>query len=67
MIALTSAEVAVDAIKELEGTITLFPEGIVASGTKAGANKYQLLKATANEKFCPSIKYKVEYTEIPEV
>jgi formylmethanofuran--tetrahydromethanopterin N-formyltransferase len=65
MTALTAAEVAVDAIKELEGTITPFPGGIVASGSKAGANKYQFLKATANEKFCPTIKDKVEGTAIP--
>jgi formylmethanofuran--tetrahydromethanopterin N-formyltransferase len=65
MSALTAAEAAVDAIAELEGTITPFPGGIVASGSKSGANKYKFLKATANEKFCPSIKDKVENTEIP--
>ena len=66
MSALTAAEVAVDAIAELEGTITpFFPGGIVASGSKSGANKYKFLKATANEKFCPSIKDKVENSEIP--
>ena len=65
MTALTAAEAAVDAIAELEGTITPFPGGIVASGSKSGANKYKFLKATANERFCPSIKDKVENTEIP--
>ena len=65
MSALTAAEVAVDAIAELEGTITPFPGGIVASGSKSGANKYKFLKATTNEKFCPSIKDKIENTEIP--
>ncbi len=65
MSALTAAEVAVEAIAELEGTITPFPGGIVASGSKSGANKYKFLKATTNEKFCPSIKYKIENTEIP--
>jgi formylmethanofuran--tetrahydromethanopterin N-formyltransferase len=29
------------------------------------ANKYTFLKATANEKFCPSIKDQIEGTEIP--
>ncbi|MBP1909560.1 formylmethanofuran--tetrahydromethanopterin N-formyltransferase [Methanolobus bombayensis] len=66
MTALTAAEVAVDAIKDLEGTITPFPGGIVASGSKAGFNNYKFMKATANEKFCPSIRDKVEGTEIPE-
>lgn len=65
MSALTAGEVAVDAIAELEGTITPFPGGIVASGSKSGANKYKFLKATTNEKFCPSIKDKIENTEIP--
>ena len=65
MSALTAAEVAVDAIAELEGTITPFPGGIVASGSKSGAKKYKFLKATTNEKFCPSIKHKIEDTEIP--
>ncbi len=65
MTALTAAEVAVDAIEQVEGTITPFPGGIVASGSKAGANKYKFLKATANEKFCPSIKDKVEDSQIP--
>jgi len=65
MSALTAAEVAVDAIAELEGTITPFPGGIVASGSKSGAKKYKFLKATTNEKFCPSMKDKIENTEIP--
>lgn len=65
MSALTAAEVAVDAILELEGTITPFPGGVVSSGSKSGANKYKFLKATANERFCPTIKDKVENTEIP--
>ncbi|MCL7410344.1 MAG: formylmethanofuran--tetrahydromethanopterin N-formyltransferase [Methanosarcinaceae archaeon] len=65
MSGLTAAEVAVAAIQELEGSITPFPGGIVASGSKPGANKYKFLKATANEKFCPSIKDQIEGTEIP--
>lgn len=66
MTALTAAELAVDTIKELEGTITPFPGGIVASGSKTGSNKYaKFMKATANEKFCPTIRDKVKGTEIP--
>lgn len=66
MSGLTAAEVAVAAIQELEGSITPFPGGIVSSGSKPGANKYKFLKATANEKFCPSIKDQIEGTEIPD-
>ncbi|HID26380.1 MAG TPA: formylmethanofuran--tetrahydromethanopterin N-formyltransferase [Methanosarcinales archaeon] len=65
MAALTAAELAVDAIEQLEGSITPFPGGIVASGSKPGANKYKFMQATTNEKFCPSIKDKVEGTNIP--
>ena len=66
MSGLTAAEVAVEAIEQLEGSITPFPGGIVSSGSKPGANKYKFLKATANEKFCPSIKDQIEGTEIPD-
>lgn len=65
MAALAAAESAVDAISEIEGTITPFPGGIVGSGSKTGANKYKFLKATTNEKFCPSIKNKVEGSKVP--
>lgn len=65
MAALAAAESAVDAIGELEGTITPFPGGIVGSGSKTGANKYKFLKATTNEKFCPSIKDKIEGSIVP--
>ncbi len=63
---LAAAKAAVDAIMDLEGSITPFPGGIVASGSKVGANKYKFLKATTNEKFAPSIRDQVENTEIPE-
>src|SRR3989304_4002225 len=66
MSALAAAENAVDAISEIEGTITPFPGGIVGSGSKTGANKYKFLKATTNEKFCPSIKNKVEGSKVPK-
>jgi formylmethanofuran--tetrahydromethanopterin N-formyltransferase len=65
MAALAAAEVAVDAISEVEGVITPFPGGIVASGSKVGANNYSFLKATSNEKFSPSVKDKVEGSNVP--
>lgn len=65
MTALAAAESAVDAISEIEGTITPFPGGIVGSGSKTGANKYKFLKATTNEKFCPTLKNKVEGSKVP--
>jgi len=65
MTALTAAENAVDAISGIEGTITPFPGGIVGSGSKTGANKYKFLKATTNEKFCPTLKDSVEGSNVP--
>ncbi|MEM3928637.1 MAG: formylmethanofuran--tetrahydromethanopterin N-formyltransferase [Archaeoglobaceae archaeon] len=63
--ALAAAKAAVDAISDVEGVITPFPGGIVASGSKVGANKYKFLKASTNEKFCPTLRDKVEGSQIP--
>ncbi|HIH70136.1 formylmethanofuran--tetrahydromethanopterin N-formyltransferase [Methermicoccus shengliensis] len=65
MAALTAAENAVDAIKQLEGSITPFPGGVVASGSKPGSVKYSFMKATTNERFCPSLRDRVEGSCVP--
>ncbi|MCW7076957.1 MAG: formylmethanofuran--tetrahydromethanopterin N-formyltransferase [Candidatus Syntropharchaeales archaeon] len=64
--ALKAAEAAVDAIARIEGSITPFPGGVVASGSKPGSNKYSFLKASTNEKFCPTLKDKVEGSIVPD-
>jgi len=66
MAALAAAESAVDVISLMDGTITPFPGGIVASGSKTGANKYKFMKATTNHRYAPSLKDKVTDTLIPE-
>jgi formylmethanofuran--tetrahydromethanopterin N-formyltransferase len=53
--ALTAAEVAVDEIGKMKGTITPFPGGVVASGSKVGS-KYKFLKASTNIAYCPSLR-----------
>lgn len=53
--ALVAAEVAVDAIENISGTITPFPGGIVASGSKVGS-KYKFMAASTNESFCPTLR-----------
>lgn len=58
--ALMAAEAAVTAIGEVEGVITPFPGGIVASGSKVGSKKYKFMHATTNEEYCPTLKDKVE-------
>lgn len=62
--ALRATEAAVDAIRKVKGTITPFPGGVVSSGSKVGSAKYKFMKATTNEKFCPTLKDKVA-TELP--
>jgi len=66
MAALAAAENAVDAIGQLEGTITPFPGGIVASGSKVGFTNYKFMKATTNEKFSPSLKARIKDTFVPK-
>jgi len=65
MTALAAAENAVDAIVMQEGTITPFPGGVVASGSKVGFTNYKFMKATTNEKFSPSLKAKIKDTNVP--
>ncbi|MFW6128362.1 MAG: formylmethanofuran--tetrahydromethanopterin N-formyltransferase [Halobacteriota archaeon] len=63
--ALSAAKAAVESIEDVEGVITPFPGGIIASGSKVGANKYSFLKASANEKYSPQLKDKVQGSKIP--
>jgi len=65
MSALTAAEEAVSAIGQVEGTITPFTGGVVASGSKPGSQKYKFMHATINEKYCPTLKDKIEGSELP--
>ena len=62
---LLAAEVTVNAIESVPGTITPFPGGIVASGSKVGSNKYKFLGASTNEKMCVTLKDNVEECQIP--
>ncbi len=52
---LMAAESAVNAIGKINGTITPFPGGVVASGSKVGS-KYKFLKASTNTAFCTSLR-----------
>ncbi|MDO9325378.1 MAG: formylmethanofuran--tetrahydromethanopterin N-formyltransferase, partial [Methanoregula sp.] len=51
MAALMGAQASVDAIAKVPGTITSFPGGIVASGSKVGSLKYKFMPASTNEKY----------------
>jgi len=56
---LTAARRGVEAIAATAGTITPFPGGVVRSGSKVGA-RYEMLRASTNEAFCPSLVGRVE-------
>ena len=56
---LDAARRAVDAIAGMPGTITPFPGGVVRSGSKVGS-RYEALRASTNEAFCPSLVGRVE-------
>lgn len=66
MSALVGAQAASDAISGIEGAITSFPGGIVASGSKVGSKKYKFMNASTNEAYCPSLKGKVEDSKVPD-
>ncbi|KXA95047.1 formylmethanofuran--tetrahydromethanopterin formyltransferase [candidate division MSBL1 archaeon SCGC-AAA259E19] len=61
---LEAAERAVEAMKELKGTITPFPGGIVRSGSKT-ESQYSFLHASTNTAYCPTLKSIVE-SKVPE-
>ncbi len=61
---LRAAELAVEAMRRVPGVIMPFPGGIVRSGSKVGS-KYNFLKASTNDAFCPSLRGVVK-TELPE-
>lgn len=64
--ALVAAQAAVNAIREVEGVITPFPGGIVASGSKVGSKKYKFMNATTNEAYCPTLKDEIDYSQLPD-
>ena len=61
--ALSAAEAAVAAIRDVRGVILPFPGGIVRSGSKVGS-RYKKLKASTNEAYCPTLRA-VTQTELP--
>ncbi len=63
---LRAAEDAVDSIrKNVKYVILPFPGGICRSGSKVGSLKYKL-PASTNHPFCPTLKERVSYTQVPE-
>jgi len=62
---LAAAEAGVRAIDAVPGTITPFPGGIAASGSKAGS-AYSFLFASTNHPFCPTLRDKLgDQSQVP--
>lgn len=62
--ALQAAESAAAAMRTVPDVILPFPGGIVRSGSKVGS-KYKALKASTNDKYCPTLRGQVALS-IPE-
>jgi formylmethanofuran--tetrahydromethanopterin N-formyltransferase len=63
--ALEAAEKAIEAIKDLPNVIAPFPGGIARSGSKVGS-KYSFLNASTNDPLCPTLKAKIENSNLQE-
>jgi formylmethanofuran--tetrahydromethanopterin N-formyltransferase len=64
--ALSAAEHAASAIRQLPDVIMPFPGGIVRSGSKVGS-RYKKLKASTNDAFCPTLRAQVKTELTPDV
>ncbi len=63
--AISAAEKAINAIKDVPNLITPFPGGVVRSGSKVGS-KYDFLNASTNEPLCPTLKEKINNSQLKE-
>jgi len=61
--ALSAAEAAANAIRQIPDVILPFPGGIVRSGSKVGS-QYKKLKASTNDAYCPTLRG-VTASELP--
>lgn len=64
--ALSAAEHAASAIRQLSDVIMPFPGGIVRSGSKVGS-RYKKLKASTNDAYCPTLRAHVKSELTPDV
>ncbi len=64
--ALEAAEGAADVISGMEGVISSFPGGVCASGSKVGSKRYEFMKATTHEQYCPGLCSHVPESKVPK-
>ena len=63
--ALRAAAAAAEAMREVAGVFLPFPQGVVGAGTKVGS-RYKGLIASTNEAYCPTLRGRVENSQLPE-
>jgi len=63
-VTLQAAEAAADVMRKVSGIILPFPGGLVRSGSKVGS-RYKFLIASTNDRYCPSLRGRVD-TALPE-
>lgn len=65
--ALSAAEAAAAAMRNVPGVILPFPGGIVRAGSKVGAKRYKNMIASTNEAYCPTVRGRVGVeSQLPE-
>ncbi|MFW9773693.1 MAG: formylmethanofuran--tetrahydromethanopterin N-formyltransferase [Candidatus Heimdallarchaeota archaeon] len=62
---LKAAEAAIDSINDIENVIAPFPGGIARSGSKVGS-KYSFLNASTNDPLCPTLRTKIDNSQLDE-
>jgi formylmethanofuran--tetrahydromethanopterin N-formyltransferase len=62
---LKAAEASIEAMKNIENVIAPFPGGIARSGSKVGS-KYSFLNASTNDPLCPTLRTKIENSQLKE-
>jgi len=54
--ALTAAEAATEAMRQVPGVVLPFPGGVVRAGSKLGARNYEGMIASTNDAYCPTLR-----------
>ena len=62
---LKAATAATKAMREIDGAILPFPNGVVRSGSKVGS-KYKALIASSNDAYCPTLRTVSSESLVPE-
>ena len=62
---LRAATAATKAMREIDGVILPFPNGVVRSGSKVGS-KYKALIASSNDAYCPTLRTVTNESLVPE-